>query len=47
MKCFITGATGFIESAITERLLEKNHQVTGLTYSPEKTERFKEQGSGR
>lgn len=44
MKCFITGATGFIGSAVTERLLEKNHQVTGLTHSPEKTETLRKKG---
>lgn len=38
MKCFVTGTTGFIGSAVTDQLLEKDHEVTGLTHSPEKTE---------
>jgi nucleoside-diphosphate-sugar epimerase len=44
MKCFITGVTGFIGSAVTERLLERNHNVKGLTHSPEKTEALQNKG---
>ncbi|MDZ7694301.1 MAG: NAD(P)-dependent oxidoreductase [Balneolaceae bacterium] len=44
MKCFITGATGFIGSAVTKRLLENNHQVTGLTHSPDKAETLQKKG---
>ncbi|MFH5884579.1 NAD-dependent epimerase/dehydratase family protein [Halalkalibaculum sp. DA3122] len=44
MKCFITGATGFIGSAVTELLLEKDHEVTGLTHSLEKTDMLRKKG---
>jgi len=36
MNFFITGATGFIGSALCSRLLLDNHQVTVLSRSPEK-----------
>ena len=39
MKCLVTGAAGFIGSALCERLLRHGHEVTGLDafvpyYSP-------------
>lgn len=36
MKCFITGANGFIGSRLTARLLADGHEVTCLVRSPEK-----------
>lgn len=44
MQCFITGATGFIGSAITSKLLDKNYEVKGLTHSPDKVEQLERKG---
>jgi len=44
MQCFITGATGFIGSAIGEKLLERGYEVTGLTSSPGKIGSLEKKG---
>jgi len=44
MRCFITGATGFIGSAISEVLLDRGYTVIGLTSSEEKITRLEQRG---
>ena len=38
MRIFLTGATGYVGSAVTEALLRSGHEVTALVRDPEKAE---------
>jgi len=45
MHVFLTGATGYIGSAVLEALLRGGHQVTAMVRDPEKGERLAERGA--
>lgn len=45
MNVFLTGATGYIGSAVLEGLLRGGHQVTAMVRDPEKAERLAERGA--
>lgn len=47
MKVFMTGATGFIGSAVTRELAGAGHAVTALLRSPEKTDYLADELGGR
>ena len=44
MRIFLTGATGYIGSAVMEALLRSAHEVTALVRDPEKAERVASRG---
>ena len=44
MRIFLTGATGYIGSAVTDALLRSGHEVTALVRDPEKAERVTRRG---
>lgn len=45
MRVFLAGATGAIGRVLTPLLIEAGHEVTGMTRSPERAERLREQGA--
>src|SRR5688572_15069297 len=44
MRIFLTGATGYIGSAVLDALLRAGHEVTALVRDPEKAERVARRG---
>ncbi len=44
MKIFLTGATGFIGSAVAAKLLAKGHQVSGLARSQKSAKKLENSG---
>ena len=44
MRIFLTGATGYIGSAVLDALLRAGHDVTALVRDPEKAERVSRRG---
>jgi nucleoside-diphosphate-sugar epimerase len=45
MRVFVAGASGAIGSRLVPQLVERGHEVTGTTRSPEKAERLREAGA--
>src|SRR5882672_345782 len=44
MEVFLTGATGYIGSAVAEALQKAGHQVTGLARTPERAKQLEARG---
>ncbi len=45
MNIFVAGATGAIGARLVAALVERGHEVTGTTRSPQKAEKLFEQGA--
>jgi uncharacterized protein YbjT (DUF2867 family) len=45
MHIFLTGATGYIGSAVLDALIKGGHQVTAMARDPEKAERLAAKGA--
>jgi nucleoside-diphosphate-sugar epimerase len=45
MNIFVTGATGFIGTAVVKELLSAGHQVTGLSRTPQRAEKLQKLGA--
>jgi len=45
MQVFLTGATGYIGSAVLDAMIKGGHQVTALVRDPEKAERLAARGA--
>jgi nucleoside-diphosphate-sugar epimerase len=47
MRIFLTGATGYIGSAVLDALIRGGHQITALVRDNEKAARVSARGAGR
>ena len=45
MHIFLTGATGYIGSAVLDAMLKGGHQVTAIARDPEKAEKLRAKGT--
>ena len=45
MQVFLTGATGYIGSAVLDAMIKGGHRVTALARDPEKAERLPAKGA--